>query len=106
MPWSPDPYIPKAVDVPGLAIDEGKATAGATTYGESCVLCHGGGVVSGGGAPDLRASPLTQSYETFRAVVQNGVIPNGMPSFHMMDEAKIEAMFHYVRREARKGAAN
>jgi quinohemoprotein ethanol dehydrogenase len=94
------------VDVPGFEVDPEKASLGVQTYAESCVLCHGGGVVSGGGAPDLRASPLTREYPAFKAVMVSGVMEKGMPRFPNFDDATHEALFHYIRREARKGATN
>ncbi len=104
MPPSPPPFFPKPVDVPGFEVDAAKASQGVQTYAASCVLCHGGGAVSGGAAPDLRASPLTQDYDVFKALMVRGVMDKGMPRFHHFDEAQLDGLFHYIRREARKGA--
>ena len=105
MPPSPPPVIPEPVDVPGLEIDSELASAGVWIYSESCMLCHGGGVISGGFAPDLRASPLSQTYASFKAVVVRGTPEKGMPRYPDLTEAQLSGLFHYIRREARRGTA-
>lgn len=102
MPPSPPPFFAQPADILDLEIDPELASQGLQIYAESCVLCHGGGAVSGGYAPDLRASPLTRSYESFKAVLIDGVREKGMPRFANFDDGKFTALFHYIRQQARE----
>jgi quinohemoprotein ethanol dehydrogenase len=102
MPPSPPPFFPTPRDVPGLEIDEELAAAGVTPFVEGCFWCHGAGAVSGGNGPDLRASPVTLSFESFREVVLKGRVPLGMPAFHDYKDGEINALFHYIRQQARR----
>ena len=107
VPASPPPYFEQAIDVPGMSIDAELAAHGQSIFGQSCVLCHGGGVVSGGYAPDLRASPLGLSRDAFVEVVKNGAkMSGGMPRFTHFKDHEIDGLLHYIRREARKAATN
>ena len=56
IPSSPPPTFAQPVDPKEFKVDNAKADYGNKLYAESCFLCHGGGVVSGGNAPDLRES--------------------------------------------------
>ena len=95
------PVLVEPLDAPELEVDEELAAAGSKVYTESCLWCHGTGAVSGGSAPDLRASRLSLGYDAFRTVVLEGNIPLGMPSFEDHSENEVRALYHYVRREAR-----
>lgn len=107
VPVSPPPYFEQAIDVPEMKIDADLAAHGQNIFGQSCVLCHGGGVVSGGYAPDLRASPLGLSRDAFVEVVRNGAkMSGGMPGFTHFQDREIDGLLHYIRREARKAATN
>jgi quinohemoprotein ethanol dehydrogenase len=107
VPASPPPYFEQAIDVPEMKIDADLAAHGQNIFGQSCVLCHGGGVVSGGYAPDLRASPLGLSRDAFVEVVKNGAkMSGGMPRFTHFKDHEIDGLLHYIRREARKAATN
>ncbi len=101
-PQSPEVF-PKPVDVAGFEIDDTKADAGRLLYAETCVLCHGGGAVSGGSSPDLRASPMTTNLAVFSELVKNGRLELGMPPYRDLSDAEIETLFHYIRRQARTG---
>lgn len=103
VPPSPPPAYAQPVDPPDFVLDEEKAALGRTVYAQSCTLCHGGGAVSGGNAPDLRESPIVLSPEAFRAVLVDGAKrEQGMPRFKDFGEVELEALTHYIRQMARK----
>ncbi|MGE0485523.1 MAG: PQQ-dependent dehydrogenase, methanol/ethanol family [Gammaproteobacteria bacterium] len=103
VPPSPPPQLAQPVDAPDFVIDDAKATAGQEIYAQSCFLCHGGGAVSGGGAPDLRESPIPLSLDAFKAVVLDGAKrANGMPRMPDFTDKEVEAVQHYIRKMARK----
>jgi len=99
----PTPPRKQAVplDQPGFVVDDAKAKQGEYEYAR-CTLCHGMGVVAGGIAPDLRASPVLLSPEAFTHVVREGALsPRGMPQFAELTDAQLEALRHFVRQKAR-----
>ena len=67
-----------------------------------CLVCHGPGVDAGGGlAPDLRASAVPLSPETFRAIVKDGgLVSQGMPQFGELSDAELADIRQYVRSRA------
>lgn len=85
-------------------LDEAKADTGAGVFnGKGCVNCHGAGVIASSMAPDLRASHAVTDSETFRSIVQRGaLLNNGMPAFPKLTDDEVEAIRHYIRKEARK----
>jgi quinohemoprotein ethanol dehydrogenase len=86
------------VDEPAFKVDTKLAEHGAAVYTTHCYLCHGAGVVSGGTAPDLRASSAPLSSETFSDVVQKGaLVTGGMPRFDGLSSEDIEGLRHYIR---------
>jgi quinohemoprotein ethanol dehydrogenase len=106
MPPSPPPTFAHPVDVPGFKVDPQLAAYGKEVFSHSCFLCHGGGVVSGGLAPDLRESPIPQSRDAFKQVLLEGVrVPLGMPRFADFTDKEIDGLMHYIRDVARKDAA-
>ena len=103
MPARIPPTYAKPVDPAGFEINEDLASYGQQKYAESCSLCHGGGAVSGGGAPDLRESPLAMSLEALSSVLIDGAIQSrGMPRFPTYGEREVEGLLHYVRKMARE----
>jgi len=88
----------------GFKLDDAKADAGAGVYGgKTCVLCHGGGAVGASMAPDLRASQVPLDKDGFTSVVRDGGrLRNGMPAFPKLTDEELDALRHYIRREARK----
>ena len=105
VPPSPPPTYAQPIDLPDFKIDEKLARYGNQLWAESCFLCHGGGVVSGGGAPDLRESPIATVREAFVDVVVNGAKhANGMPRFKHFTDKEIDGLLHYIRERARATA--
>ncbi len=106
MPSSPPPFFPQPIDRAEFAVDEALAQYGLSIYSQACFLCHGSGLVSGGYAPDLRASPLVLSREAFTDVVKHGAKRSGgMPRFAEFGDREIDGLMHYVRQQARKAVA-
>ena len=67
----------------------------------ACVACHGVEAVSGGNAPDLRASPIPPSAEAFAGIVHDGgLVANGMPRFEEFDRSMLDALRQYLRSRA------
>lgn len=86
---------------PSFKIDEQLAAQGKLIYGTQCTICHGTGVVAGGYAPDLRASPVVLAAPAFKAIVQGGALESrGMPKFDEFTDAELTAMQHYIRQRA------
>ncbi|MFV0278328.1 MAG: PQQ-dependent dehydrogenase, methanol/ethanol family [Parahaliea sp.] len=84
--------------VAGFAVDPAKAAAGNTLYHLTCGICHGGGVVSGGAAPDLTTSPIVTNRDALRSVLHDGLLASrGMPRYAELDDRQIEDLMHYIR---------
>ena len=99
------PLIP-AVD-PNFMPDKDKVVDGAIKFHTfTCMVCHGMNSVGGGGAPDLRYSPIILDSSAFRAVVKEGALKlRGMPpSPHISDE-DVESIRYYLRARALQTAA-
>jgi quinohemoprotein ethanol dehydrogenase len=93
------------LDDASLSIDTGAATAGNALFNSSCHLCHGFMAVSGGVAPDLRASSLALHYDGFAQVVKGGLLEQrGMPRFAELSDAEVRSLYWYVRERARADA--
>jgi quinohemoprotein ethanol dehydrogenase len=93
------PAVP--LDAPEFKVDASKAKQGEFEYSR-CTLCHGMGVVGGGIAPDLRASPVLLSAEAFAHVVRDGALTSrGMPQFAELTDEQLDALRHFVRQKAR-----
>jgi len=103
MPSSPPRAYAKPLDLPNFELKSDLIKYGNSVYAESCFLCHGAGVVSGGYAPDLRESQITTSREAFEEVVMKGtMLSTGMPRFKDFTDKEIDGLLHYIRMEARK----
>ncbi|MEM7465913.1 MAG: PQQ-dependent dehydrogenase, methanol/ethanol family [Pseudomonadota bacterium] len=106
VPASPPPAYAQPVDPPGFKVDAELSGYGKLLFSESCFLCHGGGAVSGGNAPDLRESQITLAREAFVDVVVNGALhANGMPRFQHFEDRDVDALMHYIRDMARKAVS-
>lgn len=101
LPPSPPPSIPKPIDDSAFKVDTVKADKGKQIY-MRCTICHGSGVVAGGFAPDLRASPVPLSAAAFKTVVHDGaLVGRGMPVFAELSDDDLEDLRHYIRQRAR-----
>jgi quinohemoprotein ethanol dehydrogenase len=100
MPALPPPEPAVAVDAPFFEVDQKQALAGADVFGQ-CMFCHGENGISGGTAPDLRASPIVLSDDAFANVVRDGGLRiKGMPSFENLSDQQLHALQHYIREQA------
>ena len=87
LPPLPPPHVPVPLEAPFFEVDAAKATTGKDLYGQ-CAFCHGPSAVSGGLAPDLRASAAVLTKEGFDAVLRSGSRRElGMPSYENLSEA-------------------
>ncbi|HME40653.1 MAG TPA: PQQ-dependent dehydrogenase, methanol/ethanol family [Steroidobacteraceae bacterium] len=102
LPPAAAPSFAEPLAAPEFKVDVGLARAGAHEY-VRCVLCHGTGVVAGGNAPDLRASPVLLSAAGFAAIVRDGaLVSRGMPQFAELSESQLDSLRHYVMAKARE----
>ncbi len=104
LPPTPSPAIAKPVDVPEFTINELLVMDGEKLYAQ-CQWCHGSGAIAGGGAPDLRASPVPMNPPAFAAAVRGGNEARGMPKFEELTDRDLDALRHYLRARARAGAS-
>jgi quinohemoprotein ethanol dehydrogenase len=107
LPPQPPPRVPTPIDAPFFEVDVAKAHIGESLYGQ-CAFCHGPDAISGGLAPDLRASPVVLTKEAFADVLRSGSRrPFGMPSYQNLSDAQLEALRHFIRAQAegKTGAA-
>lgn len=95
----PEPLYPQPLIVKDFEVDIAKATIGAEQYYlHGCNRCHGGGGISGGAAPDLRASPVCTDENAFTTVVKEGAnIERGMPQYKDLTEEEITGLIHFIR---------
>jgi quinohemoprotein ethanol dehydrogenase len=105
---APPQYKVDLLDDPSLKLDATRVKAGGIVFDQFCAGCHGGGVVANGGAPDLRASPVALSRESFSAVLNKGLlVSQGMPKFDDLSEQEVSSLYEFIRSRAREdlGAA-
>lgn len=101
LPASAAPSEVKPLHDPGFVIDQALAAKGKPLYGKNCTICHGTGVVAGGYAPDLRASPVPLAAPAFKAIVQGGALEaRGMPKFDELSDEELDSIRHYIRLRA------
>lgn len=99
MPALPEPFFPQPLIMQDFEVDIAKATLGAEQYYlHGCNRCHGGGGISGGAAPDLRASLICADKNAFAIVVKEGAkITRGMPQYKDLTEEEITGLMHFIR---------
>jgi len=103
LPKLPPPSFAKPLKQEDFKVDEMLAQQGNVLWAKHCVLCHGAGAVSGGYAPDLRASTIPLYDAALQDVVVKGSRQAaGMPRFHEFSAGDLKALQHYIRREARR----
>jgi quinohemoprotein ethanol dehydrogenase len=101
LPPAPPRARPVPLDDPAMELDPQRVRAGELLFFR-CGLCHGMGAISGGAAPDLRASPIALSAEAFDSAVRGGsLLARGMPEFPDLTPEEVESLRHYVRARAR-----
>ena len=105
MPEMPPPVFPQPLAQADFEVDGLLAEQGNKLWAKHCVLCHGAGAVSGGYAPDLRASSIPVYEDAFADVMGGSRQMAGMPRFTELTAADRKALQHYIRREARAAAA-
>jgi quinohemoprotein ethanol dehydrogenase len=94
-------YTPKAVDDPDFKPDPVAAKAGEAIFNVRCAVCHGGGAVAGGTAPDLRTSPVILSQDALSGIVHDGgLVANGMPQFQEFSPQDLANIRQYLRTQA------
>jgi quinohemoprotein ethanol dehydrogenase len=100
----PDLVIPED---PSFKRDPELEKTAATVFATSgCMGCHGWTAVAGGGAPDLRYSPIIVDPAAFKNVVKGGALKaNGMPQFADMTDAKLETIRYYLRMRSKQAPA-
>ena len=112
LPSQPPPLVPQPIEAADFVVDEALADAGARLYERReiegiCWYCHGMGVVAGGAAPDLRASPTVLNKDTFYSIVRGGSLTDkGMPVFSDLTDQELEGIRHYIRQQAEVALAN
>lgn len=95
------PYTPAAPADPDFRPDATAAKAGEGIFNQRCAVCHGGGAVAGGVAPDLRTSGVILSAETLTAILHDGIlVSSGMPQFEELSAKDRENIRQYMRTRA------
>lgn len=80
--------------------DQAAAGRGAATF-MHCIVCHGVGADAAGAAPDLRASAVLSSAETFDQIVRQGaLVAQGMPKFQELTNRELADLRQYIRAQA------
>jgi len=98
LPPAPPPFKIKAIADADYRPDPALAKRGETLFGQNCLACHGFNAIAGGGAPDLRVTPLAQNAEAFQGVVHDGALKDtGMPQFSELTDADLAALRQYFR---------
>lgn len=105
----PVPPVAKVVplDVPGFRPDGVKVKRGEHLFDNNCNYCHGTDALSGGQAPDLRASPLAADRQALGHIVLEGLLQSqGMPKYPDFSDEDVDALYHYIRWRAREDLRN
>ncbi|BFM07045.1 PQQ-dependent dehydrogenase, methanol/ethanol family [Halioxenophilus aromaticivorans] len=101
MPHTGSTQSPEPLAASNFVVDDKKALAGRDIFNAVCFLCHGPAAVSGGGAPDLRASGVPLSFEAMVSITRDGVLKErGMPQFYELSDEDIVSLQHYIRMRA------
>ncbi len=110
VPKQPLPQVAQPIVDKNFKIDEEKASTGGGLFATHvCISCHGAGAVAGIKAPDLRESEAVTSgnEDVFKSIVRDGaLLENGMPKYPTLTDEELEAMRHFIRKQAHEGATN
>jgi len=107
LPTMPPPVFAKPLHDPEFVVFNELAERGSFVWKESCGMCHGPAGTAGGFAPDLRASAVMLDKQALHKVVFDGVLRSrGMPNFKDISPGDLEAVQHFIRREAHKQQLN
>jgi quinohemoprotein ethanol dehydrogenase len=91
------------IDLPELRLDAGKVKRGEHLFDNNCNYCHGTDALSGGQAPDLRASPLAADRQALGKIVLEGLLQlQGMPKYPDFSNEDVESLYQYIRWRARE----
>lgn len=106
LPTSPGPQVVTPLAAKEFGVDSALAAAGSREFVGTCNTCHGGNVISGGAAPDLRASGVVLSATGFADVVRDGSrAASGMPRFRHLTDEQLLSLRHFIRRQAEAALA-
>lgn len=106
LPRQPPPLIPQPLPSSDFIVNSDLAEQGGQEFNGTCSMCHGGGAIAAGIAPDLRASGIPLSREAFENVVRNGALSdNGMPIYKDLNDEQLESLRHYIRAQAEAALA-
>jgi quinohemoprotein ethanol dehydrogenase len=106
LPPSPPPNVVQPLAAREFGVNPSLAEQGRVEFAARCGGCHGGGAVSGGITPDLRASGVVLSETGFADVVRGGSrVASGMPAYRTMTDEHLLALRHYIRQRAEAALA-
>jgi quinohemoprotein ethanol dehydrogenase len=106
LPPSPPPNVVQPLAAREFGVNPSLAEQGRVEFAARCGGCHGGGAVSGGITPDLRASGVVLSETGFADVVRVGSrVASGMPAYRTMTDEHLLALRHYIRQRAEAALA-
>jgi quinohemoprotein ethanol dehydrogenase len=98
LPSAPPFYKAKATPDTDFQPDASAIQLGAKIYHQQCYTCHGIEAISGGTAPDLRASMVPRFPEAFEQIVRGGALTQtGMPRFDNLSADEVEGIRQYLR---------
>ena len=101
LPRQPPPLVPQPLPSSDFIVNQDLAVEGGLEFNGTCSMCHGGGAIAAGIAPDLRASGVPLIREAFENVVKNGALSdNGMPIYRDLTDEQLESLRHYIRSQA------
>ena len=74
LPKQAPPLVPQPLPSSDFIVNQDLALEGGREFNGTCSMCHGGGAIAAGIAPDLRASGIPLLREAFENVVRNGAL--------------------------------
>lgn len=98
-PQAAKPTIPKRQTVVS------EATRGKSLFARNCAFCHGRDAAGGESGPDLTRSRLVMRDvrgDKIRAVVHDGRLDKGMPSFPKLTPPEVNSLIAFIRDQTRQ----